>query len=146
MPNYYAQIDEEGRVFAVSELAGEIESPDLIPISQEQYQGGNLLFTRYAEGRFTGNFVRMEADKTQIQADGEDTVTVKITVIDCQGQVQKEFNEEVAVELNGIRQTVKTAKGVAEVTISSEEPGVYALKTAGLDRNGDLKVVVVDGN
>ncbi|MCK8487129.1 hypothetical protein M0651_08110 [Paenibacillus sp. MBLB2552] len=146
MPNYYAQIDEEGRVFAVSELSGEVESPNLVPISEQQYKRGNLLFTRYADGGFTGDFVRMEADKTQIRADGEDTVTVTITVVDWQGQVQKEFNNEVAVELNGIRQTVKAAKGVAEVTISSDEPGAYALKTVGLDRNGDLKVVFVDGN
>ncbi|MBM6996814.1 hypothetical protein IM700_014250 [Paenibacillus sp. DXFW5] len=146
MPNYYAQIDEDGRVYAVSELAGEVEAPNLIPVSEQQYRSGNLLFTRYAEGSFTGNFARMEADKTQIQGNGEDTVTVKITVVDWQGQVQKEFNGEVAVELNGIRQSVKAAKGVAEVTISSDEPGAYALKTVDLDRNGDIKVVVVDGN
>ncbi len=146
MPSYYAQIDEKGRVFAVSELAGEIDSPDMIPIHESQYQNSQLLFTRYVKGEFQGWFARMEADETAITANGQDTMTVQITVTDWEGKVQKAFNEELVVELDGMRQKVKAAKGVAAITISSEEPGEFLLRTSGLDRNAELKVVIADAN
>ncbi|MNN79587.1 hypothetical protein D3C81_1962420 [compost metagenome] len=81
-----------------------------------------------------------------IQANGEETMTVKITVTDWQGKVQKEFNDELTVELNGMRQTLTPTKGVAEISISSDEPGEFQMKTSGLDRNAELKVVVSDVN
>lgn len=52
MPNYYAELDGDGKVFAVSELAGVVDSPLMIPITFEQYQDRRLLFTRFVEGKF----------------------------------------------------------------------------------------------
>lgn len=146
MPNYYAQIDEESRVFTLSELAGEVKHDHLIPISEEQYQDRRLMHTRYVDGDFQGLFAVIEADKPAIKPDGEDVLTVQVTVTDWQGKVQKAYNEELEVELNGMRQSLKLTKGTADITISSSEPGQFVLKTAGLDRNSELKVVVTDGN
>lgn len=146
MPKYYAQLDEEMRVFTVSELAGEVDSPDMIPITEEQYRDGRLLLTRYVDGQFQGCFARMESDKSSIQPDGEDVVTVKVFITDWQGEVINDFNDEVTLELNGMRQTIQALNGIAEITISSEELGEFKLKTVGLDRNAELKVVVVDGD
>lgn len=146
MPKYYAQVDEEMRVFTVSELAGEVDSPNMIPITEEQYLDGRLLLTRYVDGQFQGYFARMESDKSSIRPDGEDVVTVKVLITDWKGEILGDFNKEVTLELNGMQQSVKAMNGIAEITISSEEPGDFKLKTAGLDRNAELKVVVVDGD
>ncbi|MNW41262.1 hypothetical protein D3C74_183960 [compost metagenome] len=146
MPNYYAQIEPDGRVFALSELAGEVTASDMIPISEELYQNNRLLYTRYVDGEFKGLFAQMESDKSVIKPDGEEMLTVTITMTDLLGKVQSEFNEELDIELNGMKQTVKPTKGVAEITISSDEPGDFLMKTIGLDRNAELKVVVSDGN
>ncbi|SDE96769.1 hypothetical protein SAMN04488542_10454 [Fontibacillus panacisegetis] len=146
MPNYYAQIEQDGRVFALSELAGEVTASDMIPINEELYQNNRLLYTRYVDGEFKGLFAQMESDKSVIKPDGEEMLTVTITMTDLLGKVQSEFNEELDIELNGMKQTVKPTKGVAEITISSDEPGDFLMKTIGLDRNAELKVVVSDGN
>lgn len=144
MPNYYAELDGEGKVFAVSELAGVVDSPLMIPITFEQYQDRRLLFTRFVEGKFLGTFARIEADKSTIAATGEDTLTARITVADWEGNVLDNYNEVIQVELNGVRQPVKAEKGVVNITVTSEEPGAFVLKTHGLDRNVELKVVVTD--
>lgn len=146
MPNYYAQIEPDGRVFALSELAGEVTANDMIPISEELYQNNRLLFTRYVDGEFKGLFPQLESDKSVIKPDGEEVLTVTITITDWQGKVQSTFNEELSIELNGMKQTVKPTKGVAEITISSDESGEFLMKTTGLDRNAELKVVVSDGS
>lgn len=146
MPNYYAQIEPDGRVSALSELAGEVTASDMIPINEELYQNNRLLYTRYVDGEFKGLFAQIESDKSVIKSDGEEMLTVTITITDLQGKVQSTFNEELSIELNGIKQTVKPTKGVTEVTISSDEPGEFLMKTIGLDRNAELKVVVTDGN
>ncbi|RED40738.1 hypothetical protein [Paenibacillus sp. VMFN-D1] len=144
MPNYYAELDEEGKVFAVSELGGVVDSPLMIPITFEQYQDRRLLFTRFVEGKFQGAFARIEADKSSIAATGEDTLSAQIIITDWEGNVQDEYNEVIQVELNGVLQSVKTEKGVAHITVTSDEPGAFVLKTHGLDRNAELKVVVAD--
>ncbi|MNC61446.1 hypothetical protein D3C75_1113880 [compost metagenome] len=118
----------------------------MIPISEELYQNNRLLYTRYVDGEFKGLFAQMESDKSVIKPDGEEMLTVTITMTDLQGKIQSDFNEELGLELNGMKQTVKPTKGVAEITISSDEPGNFLMKTIGLDRNAELKVVVSDGN
>lgn len=146
MPNYYAQVDRDGRVFALSELSEEVKVDDLISINEEQYHDRRLLLTRYVDGEFQGDFAEILSDKPMIKSDGEDTLTVTITVTDWRGKVQKEYKDELTIELNGIRQTVSPTKGVAEITISSSEPGEFQMRTIGLDRNAELQVVVNDGN
>lgn len=146
MPNYYAQIEPDGRVSALSELAGEVTANDMIPISEELYHNNRLLSTRYVDGEFKGLFTQIVSDKSVIKSDGEEVLTVTITITDWQGKIQSAFNEELNIELNGMKQTVKPIKGVAEVTVSSNEPGEFLMRTVGLDRNAELKVVVSDGN
>lgn len=145
MPNYYAQLNKDKRVVCLSQLSGEVQSERLIPIDEELYNNHNLLLMRYIDGDFVGTVALMEADKPAIAADGEDTLTVQITVTDWQGKVAKDFDDEIALEMNGMSQSVKASKGTAEITISSEEPGEYILRTTNLDRNAEWKVVVQHG-
>ncbi|WP_058301142.1 hypothetical protein [Gorillibacterium timonense] len=146
MPNYYAQIDSEGRVFGLSQLADAVAADDLIPIDQESYTNPNLLYTRYVNGEFQGFLVRMEADKALIAPDGSDAMTIQATVTDWRGNVQKDYREELVLELNGMRHAVKVKEGVADLTISSDEPGEFRVRTVGMDRNAELKVVVTYGS
>jgi len=146
LPNYYAQMEKDGRIFAVSELAGEVNADDLIPITEEQYRDRRLLFTRYVNGEFCGVFAEIHSDKISIRPDGQEAMTVTISVTDWQGTLQKDYSEELIVELGGMRQTIKPVKGIAEFTISSDEPGEFMMRTIDLDRNAQLKVVVTDAN
>lgn len=145
MPNYYAQIDQEGRVFSLNELAGEVNSTDLIPISQELYNNMNLLRTRYVNGEFVGLTAELTSDKACIAADGSDCLTIQVRVTDWQGQPQTSYNDEVMIDVNGMQQAIKLSKGLATFTLSSEEPGEFMVRTLKLDRNTELKVVVSDG-
>lgn len=146
MPNYYAQIDSEGRVEGLSELSGEVESEFLIPIDEELYDNPNILFTRYVEGSFEGYLAEMKTDHAGIAANGSDTLTIQIIVSDWKNNVMKEYNELVLVEVNGVQRNVKTSGGIADITITSDEPGEFRVRTLGLDRNAELKVVVTNGN
>lgn len=146
MPNYYAQIDAEGRVYAVSQLAGEVQEDHLIPINEEMYKDGRLLFTRYAQGKFSGSTAVLRGDKPAILADGQDRMKVEITVTDWRGELQKDLLKDLKVELGGMTQLVPLIDGTAEITISSGEPGTYVFRTIGLDRDAALKVVVQHGS
>lgn len=146
MPNYYAQIDAEGRVEGLSELSGEVLSELLIPIDEELYKNPNLMFTRYVNGAFEGVHSDIRADKTTITGDGKDVLTLQIVVSDWKGQPLHEYSEPLLVEVGGIQQQVKSSKGAAEITITSEESGEFRVRTLGLDRNAELKVVVNSGN
>lgn len=145
MPNYYAQIDEEGGVIGLSSLSGEVVSDLMIPITAEQFNNRQLLRSRYIDGNFRSNIARIQTDKTSILPDGSDLVTVEVAVLDLQGELQKDFNEELLLELNGMTQQVPAKNGIAIVTISSDEPGVFLLRTVSLDQNAELKVVVTNG-
>lgn len=37
MPNYYAEVNRDGRVVGISELAGEVKAESLIPITKELF-------------------------------------------------------------------------------------------------------------
>ncbi|MNH83618.1 hypothetical protein D3C87_451840 [compost metagenome] len=146
MPNYYAQIDAEGRVEGLSELSGEVLSELLVPIDEELYRNPNLMFTRYVNGAFEGVHSEITADKTMITGDGKDVLTLQIAVFDWKNQLLREFNKPILVEVGGIQQQVKSSEGVAEITITSDESGEFRVRTLGLDRNSELKVVVKSGN
>ncbi|MGN7356789.1 hypothetical protein ACTHPF_05440 [Paenibacillus sp. SAF-054] len=145
MPNYYAQLDEEGRVIALSNLSGEVISDLMIPITAEQFNNRQLMRSRYIDGEFHSNIARIHADKSSILSDGSDLVTVEVAVLNAQGELQKEFSKELTLELNGMTGQVPVKNGVAAVTISSDEPGVFLLRTVGLDQDAELKVVVTNG-
>ena len=66
---YYAQIDEKGRVHTVCELAGIIESPNVIPI---ETWDESLLGKYYDPASKQFQDVTVTADKTTIAADGVD--------------------------------------------------------------------------
>ncbi|WP_068613500.1 hypothetical protein [Paenibacillus tuaregi] len=144
MPNYYAQIDSKGRVEGLSALSGEVQSEFLVPIDEKLYGNENLLFTRYVKGEFTGYLAELKADKESIPADGTEDLTVHITIHDWNGEVHRDYQEPISIEVAGIRQQVQSVKGTAEITISSEEPGEFKVRTLGLDRDAELKVVILD--
>ena len=70
---YYAQIDEKGRVHTVCELAGIIESPNVIPI---ETWDESLLGKYYDPASKQFQDVTVTADKTTIAADGVDKATI----------------------------------------------------------------------
>jgi len=145
MSNFYAQINDEGRVIGLSDLFEPVESKNLISIEEEQYNNFMLLRMRYVDGAFTGTVAHLKADKESIEANGSDVLTVDLSITDWQGNIQEDFNEEVQLEMNGLQQNISVSKGRASLTISSEEPGEFRLSAFGLDRNAELKVVVTDG-
>lgn len=145
MPNYYAQIDQDGRVFGVSELAGKVTAEDMIPIEEDMFRNGNLLMMRYVDGTFQGMIAELTADKAYIQADETEKLTIEIVVKDWQNKLMKDYSEDILVEVGGVQRPVKLKKGQAEITLTSGEPGIFTVRTLNLDRNGELKVVVKDG-
>ncbi|WP_435922500.1 hypothetical protein [Paenibacillus sp. DYY-L-2] len=144
MSNFYAQI-ENGRVVGLSDISEKVESPFLIPIEEDQYNTPLLLGMRYEDGAFIGTIADFKADKAGISANGSDMLLIELTILDWQGKPQEDFHEEVQLEMNGIQQSISLSKGRASLTISSDEPGIFRLRTLGLDRNAELKVVVTDG-
>lgn len=148
MPNYYAQLNKAGKVIGISQLSGEVDSEGLIPISVEQYESENLLMSRYVNGAFIGQKAVLEADKSVIIADGSDMVILRASVIDIsnvsQDSAKAEVIQDITFELNGVQQTVPLIDGYAEISISSEEPGEYVIRTVNLDYNAELLVVAAD--
>ncbi|MBD2867731.1 hypothetical protein [Paenibacillus arenilitoris] len=145
MPDYfYAQINESGRVIGISQLAQEVKSEYMIPITKEQFDNQNMLFTRYDGGSFAGTSANIEADKPVIAPNGTDVMTVKVRVADWNDKPQGSYSENVIIEVNGLQQSVKAVGGVAELSLSSSEPGEFHLRTVNLDRNAEIKVVVSD--
>lgn len=142
--HYYAQIDQNGKVVGISQLAEEMKMDNLIPISKEQYNNRNMLYTNYSGGSFTGTSANIEADKQIIAPNGIDVMTVKLQVSDWKDAPQEDFAEDVIIEVNGVQQTVKVTNGVAEISLSSNEPGEFIMRTVNLDRNAELRVVVTD--
>ncbi|RCX16470.1 hypothetical protein DFP94_11290 [Fontibacillus phaseoli] len=146
MSRYYAQLNREKRVIGLSDLAGEVESEWLVPIDEQQFNNLNLLNTKYVDGAFAGSIAELSGDKATIESDGEDLMTLSLSVFDWEGRIQQSFNDQVLIDVNGIQQPVQVTKGKMEMTLSSEEPGEFWVRTVGLDRNAVLKVVVSDGN
>ncbi|MEF2967476.1 hypothetical protein V3851_16740 [Paenibacillus sp. M1] len=146
MSRYYAQLNREQRVIGVSDLAGEVESEGLIPIDEKLFNNMNLLNMRYVDGTFVGFIAEFSADKASILSNGNDIMTLKLNVLDWEGRLQQSFNDQVLVDVNGIEQYVQVTKGTAELTLSSEEPGEFLVRSVGMDKNAVLKVVVTDGN
>lgn len=145
MPNYYAQVDKEGKVFSLAELSGEIHMDELIPITRELFENSNLLGSRYKDGDFVGYYASLEADQTSVSANGTDTITITVRMLNWRNVPQPDYKQELVVEVNGMKQTVALKKGLAELTISSEEPGEFVLRTVNMDRNSEIKVVFTDG-
>ncbi|WP_410772188.1 hypothetical protein [Fontibacillus sp. BL9] len=145
MSNYYAQLNEEGRVIGLSDLSEPTEADNMIPIEEAHFNIPLLLRMRYMDGTFTGTVSNLKANKDSIVSDGAEILTVELTVTDWRGEIQEDFSEEVQLEMNDLQQSISVSKGQAAFTISSEEPGEFRLRTLGLDRNAELKVVVTDG-
>lgn len=144
MPNYYAQISSN-KVVGLSQLSGAVSSGVLVPITEAQYANDNLFSYRYVNGTFIPPMSIMSADKTVIAADGQDAVTIKLDLSDA-GDLSRfaDGGEDVIVEVNGMRQAVQGMDGVAVLTLTSEEPGEYLVRTVNLDSEETLKVVVKD--
>ncbi|MFB9328614.1 hypothetical protein ACFFSY_21985 [Paenibacillus aurantiacus] len=145
MPNYYAQIDENGELVGVSALSGEVKHEHLIPITEEQYGNPAILYTRYVKGEFTGSAVLLSADKDVFAPNGQDLVTIQAKLTDWQNNpITDPARQEIVLDINGARQTFKASKGEAVITISSDEPGEFLVRTINFDRNAELKVVATD--
>ncbi|WP_127529249.1 Ig-like domain-containing protein [Paenibacillus kobensis] len=147
MPNYYAQISMNGsnKVIGLSQLSGPVSNGSMVPITEAQYANDSLFSYRYVNGNFIPPMSIMSADKTVIAADGQDTVTIKLDLSDAEEFPRfADGDEDVIVEVNGLRQVVKGTDGIAVLTLTSEEPGEYFVRTVNLESEETLKVVVTD--
>ena len=52
MAYYYAQLDEDNICIGLSQLSGEVDSPDMIELSEADFSGGNILGCRYENGEW----------------------------------------------------------------------------------------------
>lgn len=98
--------------------------------------------TRYVDDQFVGFYTVLEADRSILESNGVDFITIKARVYDWKNTLHTMYSQEVVFEVNGLQQAVKARKGVAELTLSSEEPGEFVVRTTNFDQNGDVKVVV----
>lgn len=146
MPNFYANINSNGKVVGVSELSAEVVSERLVPISKEQYENPNIFHTSYVKDAFVGYLSQLKSDKEKIVANGTDIATITAFIYDWLDVLQTDYKQDVIFEVNGIQQAVQPVKGVATVTLSSEEPGEFFVTTVNLDHNRSVKVVVVSGD
>jgi hypothetical protein len=140
---YYAQINNNGKVFALSDLASEVVQDDMIFINSEQYDE-RLLNTFYVNGEFIGFYLRLEVDKSSIMANGTDIATITATVRDWQDNITTDYADSVSFELNGQSQTVVPGNGIASITFSSTVAGEYVFNVSGnkYTNPNQIKVVV----
>ncbi len=140
MQKIYAQIDDNGKVYAISQLASEIVE---LPAYDERYMG-----TTYdrATGTFIGYIIQLSADKTQIAADGVDTASITATVTDYLGNPAPQFGDDIVFEVNGQLQAVTPEGGEAKLTLTSTQSGTLNVKTVNggyVKQNDNVTISVV---
>jgi hypothetical protein len=142
MRNLYAQIGENGKVFSVSDLSGEVNHPDMIPITEEQYNNPNMFITSYVNGEFIGFYTELTIDKPTILADGTDTATITATIYNYLDELQADSIEPIIFELDGAKTSpIVPVEGKASITFNTSVVDVYVVRTAieGY-RNGEVEV------
>lgn len=135
-----------GKIYLNPIIKAKLQDKNGVPISlQAAGHGDELLNALQTSDIFTGTSAIFKADKESIVAGGSDKMAVEVHLTDWQGEVLEDASESLIVDLNGLQQTVQVSKGKGSLVVSSDEPGEFQLRTMGLERNAQLKVVVVDG-
>ena len=52
MAYYYAQLDEDNICVGLSQLTGEVDSRDMIELSEADFSGGNIMGCRHEDGQW----------------------------------------------------------------------------------------------
>lgn len=135
-----------GKIYLNPIIKAKLQDKNGVPISlQASGHGDELLNALQTSDLFAGTSATFKADKESIVAGGSDKMAVEVHLTDWQGKDLEDASEQLIVDLNGLQRTVQVSKGKGSLVVSSDEPGEFLLQTVGLDRNAQLKVVVVDG-
>jgi len=114
---YYAQLDEKGKVYTVCELAKEELNQNLVAIDAFD----ESLLNKYYDAE-TGIFeeITLSADKTTIQADGQDkaTITAKMPKVFFEAVFKNGMTGEVIAVL-----PVNSETRLAALEIRATTPG-----------------------
>lgn len=117
---YYAQVNNEGKVFAVSQI-----DCDLVKI--DQYNPDMLGATYDPDtGEFSGYRVTLTASKRTIEVGQSAEITATIVNWD---RTPCEYNGDVRFRINDAKQTVKASAGVAVLTYQANSPGEIEIRT-----------------
>jgi len=123
---FYVQVDKNNRVFAISDLAGEVNQEDMIRIDSFDYS----LLGKYYNPE-TGFFeeVTATADKTIIAADGVDTATIIACVPTMLSEItffHTDTDEPIAVV------PVDPKTHTANLQITATTPGAICIRAGEL--------------
>lgn len=113
---YCVQTTPRGIVFCVSQLSGEVNAPNIVPIDAQLYEKVDLLLgKKYAFGRFYG----LEAVVNGQQ--------VTVSWRDLDGNLINE-TEEVKAQYDGIEVPITMTNGQGVLTVEADQPGTYRVK------------------
>lgn len=117
---YYAQVNNEGKVFAVSQI-----DCDLVKIDQ---YNPDMLGTTYnpETEEFSGYRVTLAVDKRSIEVGQSAEITATIVNWD---RTPCDYSGDVLFRINDAKQTVKASAGVAVLTYQAEAAGEVAVRT-----------------
>lgn len=121
---FYAQIDDDGKVFAISQIGC-----DLVKI--DQYNPDMLGATYNPDtGEFSGYRVTLSASKRTIEVG--DTAEITATIVNWD-RTPCEYSGDVRFRMGDTRQTVKASDGVAVLTYQAEIAGKVEIRTDNND-------------
>lgn len=117
---FYAQIDNDGKVFAVSQI-----DCDLVKIDE---YNPDMLGAKYdpETGEISGYRVTLTASKRTIEVG--DTAEITATIVNWD-RTPCEYNGDVRFRINDAKQTVKASAGVAVLTYQAEAAGEVEFRT-----------------
>lgn len=115
-----AQIDSNGRVHTVCDLAQLAEGDSIIPIEPGEE---NVLGRKFRNGKFYGLFI--SAPKMDI-ATGEQLL-ITLSWLDLNGMFVED-DSEINVACQGVTEVVTAQNGQAEIVFESEVPGNYRIE------------------
>ncbi|KZE80303.1 hypothetical protein AV654_12375 [Paenibacillus elgii] len=117
MENYYAHVNDQGKVYGVS-----LSPSIIVPIPT---YNSNYMNTFYDEktGQFIGIKVILFADKEEIVADGKDEAIITASFNNWDG-TPADYYKDLVVSINGTFAVMKREDGAHKLKFSSTEPGI----------------------
>ncbi len=116
-------------------------------------KGGKVVLTEKRETTGPAAAIRLTADRTEINADGEDVAVVKVEALDKDGRVVPTANNRLGFKVSGAGQLIGVGNGDPNCQESDKEPKrslfnglaqviVQATKRAGRDphRSGERRL------
>ncbi|MFB6364413.1 hypothetical protein ACFCP7_10160 [Paenibacillus elgii] len=109
MENYYAHVNDQGRVYSVP-----------IPVYSSSYMN-----TFYDEktGKFFGIKVILSTNKEEIVADGKDSVIITASFQNWD-DTPADYYKDLVMSINGTRAVMKREDGAHKLKFSGTEPGI----------------------